>query len=80
MCLPFIVLICLTRAWIIDRVEAIFEEQLDAITSKDRHLSVTVKTRNQVRAATSGNRNTTTSKFRTFHFPGKHEKEAWRYS
>lgn len=74
---------CLSRAWIIDQVEAIFEQQLDAISSNDQHLSVTVKTRIPSRSSDSVTGDTKSSaapRSRIFQFPGKHEKEAWRYS
>lgn len=67
----------------IDRVEDIFEQQLNAITSNDQHLSVTVSTRAPPRSVTSvavDNGPSGAPRSRTFRFPGKHEKEAWRYS
>ncbi|TLD35479.1 DNA topoisomerase IV alpha subunit [Venturia nashicola] len=65
-----------------DRVETIFEQQLDAISSDDEHLSVTVKTRAVSRPSTSVSDSVgdAAPRTRTFQFPGKHEKEAWRYT
>ncbi|KAE9966239.1 hypothetical protein EG328_009080 [Venturia inaequalis] len=71
------------RAWVIDRVEAIFEQQLDAISSNDQHLSVTVKTRASSRTSNSvkdGSNEAAAPRTRTFQFPGTNEKEAWRYT
>jgi hypothetical protein len=73
---------CFTRNFVVNQIETIFEQQIDAITSKDQQLSVTVKSRTSQRASQKPivEHHGCDLNSRTFRFPGKTEKDAWRYS
>ncbi|KAF7195837.1 Meiotic recombination protein rec12 [Pseudocercospora fuligena] len=68
---------------VIDKIEAVMEQMVDALLNDKTEISVTLRTRR----ATSTNKSTkpansglrdATAPSRTLHFPGKSEDEAWR--
>ncbi|KIW07325.1 uncharacterized protein PV09_02175 [Verruconis gallopava] len=61
------------RLWVIARIEDIFEQQLAAIVANKNHLEIDVSMRPR-----SESDNAPAS--RRFRFPGRSEKDAWRYT
>lgn len=71
------------RTWLLARVEKLFESQLNSLLANDNYLSITLRSRIQENQKPPSSHNTeliSTVESRTFHFPGKSEQEAWRFS
>ena len=64
----------LDRDWLIARIEDIFEKQVDGVLANDADLSLTINLRPRDKAKQPQ------GVVRHIQFPGKSEKDAWRYS
>ncbi|KXS98678.1 hypothetical protein AC578_1264 [Pseudocercospora eumusae] len=70
---------------VIDKIEAVMEQMVDALLNDKTEISITLKTRSATstkkssKHANAGPRNATPPS-RTLRFPGKSEDEAWRFA
>lgn len=69
---------------VIDKIEAVMEQMVDALLNDKTEISITVKTRRATSTTKSskhanGGPRDATAPSRTLRFPGKSEDEAWRF-